>query len=106
MSRSMTLARMFHKLRTPSLVSCPHKEFSSVGRNHRYATPSENPSCEQYPARSSRESMKHAGCTLRAYQSKTDAYRVFRKMLDSGNPPDDWASLLAEARRATGALRR
>jgi toxin YhaV len=44
--------------------------------------------------------------TLRAYQSKTDAYRVFRKMLDSGNPPDDWANLLAEARPATGRLRR
>lgn len=35
--------------------------------------------------------------TLRAYESKNDAYRVFRRMLDSGNPPDDWRSLLAEA---------
>jgi toxin YhaV len=32
--------------------------------------------------------------TKRAYESKTDAYRVFRKMLDSGNPPDDWDELL------------
>jgi toxin YhaV len=32
--------------------------------------------------------------TKRAYDSKTDAYRVFRKMLDSGNPPDDWDELL------------
>jgi toxin YhaV len=32
--------------------------------------------------------------TKRAYDSKTDAYRVFRKMLDSGNPPDDWEALL------------
>lgn len=55
------LARMFHGSHTPSLVSCPHKEFSSVGRIARYDAPSENPSCEQYPARSSREFMKHAG---------------------------------------------
>ncbi|MEH3117901.1 MAG: type II toxin-antitoxin system YhaV family toxin [Methylorubrum populi] len=27
--------------------------------------------------------------TLRTYGSKTDAYRVFRGMLDDGNPPDD-----------------
>lgn len=36
--------------------------------------------------------------TKRAYESSDDAYRVFRKMLESGHPPDDWASLLAEAR--------
>jgi toxin YhaV len=34
----------------------------------------------------------------RAYGSKTDAYRVFAKMLDSGDPPDDWDSLLATAK--------
>ena len=34
----------------------------------------------------------------RAYESKTDAYRVFQKMLNSGNPPDNWHSLLQEAR--------
>jgi toxin YhaV len=34
----------------------------------------------------------------RAYGSKTDAYRVFGKMLKSGHPPDDWDSLLAEAK--------
>ncbi len=33
----------------------------------------------------------------RAYESKTDAYRVFQKMLNSGNPPDNWHSLLQEA---------
>ena len=33
----------------------------------------------------------------RAYGSKTDAYRVFQKMLNSGNPPDNWNSLLQEA---------
>ncbi len=32
--------------------------------------------------------------TLRTYGAKTDAYAVFRKMLDKGNPPDDWASLV------------
>jgi len=33
----------------------------------------------------------------RAYESDEDAYRVFRKMLQSGHPPDDWTALLAEA---------
>ena len=32
--------------------------------------------------------------TLRTYGSKTDAYAVFRKMLDEGNPPDSWPALL------------
>lgn len=36
--------------------------------------------------------------TRRAYESNDDAYRVFRKMLESGHPPDDWNQLLAEAR--------
>lgn len=36
--------------------------------------------------------------TKRAYESSDDAYRVFRKMLESGHPPDDWTQLLAEAR--------
>ena len=36
--------------------------------------------------------------TKRAYESGDDAYRVFRKMLHSGHPPDDWDQLLAEAR--------
>ena len=36
--------------------------------------------------------------TKRAYESSGDAYRVFRKMLESGYPPDDWNQLLAEAR--------
>lgn len=35
--------------------------------------------------------------TLRTYGAKSDAYAVFRKMLDKGNPPDDWAALLAAA---------
>lgn len=36
--------------------------------------------------------------TKRAYESSDDAYRVFRKMLESGRPPNDWDQLLAEAR--------
>ena len=34
---------------------------------------------------------------LRAYGSKTDAYKTFAKMLKSGNPPNDWNKLMAEA---------
>ena len=34
---------------------------------------------------------------LRAYESKTDAGRVFRKMLKGGEPPDSWAALLNAA---------
>lgn len=32
----------------------------------------------------------------RAYESQTDAYSVFQKMLARGNPPDDWAALIKE----------
>jgi len=35
--------------------------------------------------------------TKRAYESDDDAYRVFRKMLESGHPPSDWDQLLLEA---------
>ena len=35
--------------------------------------------------------------TKRAYESSNDAYRVFCKLLESGNPPDDWDQLLAQA---------
>lgn len=35
--------------------------------------------------------------TKRAYESKSDAYKVFAKMLMSGNPPDDWDALLKSA---------
>jgi toxin YhaV len=44
--------------------------------------------------------------TLRAYESSDDAYRVFRKMLESGHPPDDWGSLLAQARAEGRRLQR
>ena len=48
--------------------------------------------------------------TLRTYGARTDAYAVFRRMLDRGHPPDDWDALLAEAsapavaRRSSGLL--
>ena len=44
--------------------------------------------------------------TKRAYESSDDAYRVFRKMLESGHPPDDWNQLLAEARAEGQRLQR
>lgn len=46
--------------------------------------------------------------TLRSYGSKTDAYRVFKGMLDTGHPPDDWPALLAaaSAQSAVGRLDR
>ena len=37
--------------------------------------------------------------TRRAYDSSDDAYRVFRKMLESGQPPDGLDQLLAEAQK-------
>jgi hypothetical protein len=59
------------KLHAPSLVSCPHNGFSSVGRITRYCAPSENPLCKQYPARSLNTSdlvdgadLKHALCKV------------------------------------------
>ena len=35
--------------------------------------------------------------TKRAYGSGDDAYKVFKKMLTSGQPPDNWNQLLAAA---------
>lgn len=37
--------------------------------------------------------------TKRAYDSKTDAYLVFQKMLENGHPPDDWEDLLEESKQ-------
>jgi len=37
----------------------------------------------------------------RAIESGADAYRVFRKMLDSGHPPENWGTLVKEARAAS-----
>jgi toxin YhaV len=42
----------------------------------------------------------------RAYDSNTDAYKVFRKMLESGHPPDNWNDLLKEAKSATNRLKK
>jgi toxin YhaV len=39
--------------------------------------------------------------TLRAYDSKTDAYAVFKKMLGKKQPPDDWDALKGEALKAS-----
>lgn len=35
--------------------------------------------------------------TLRAYGSRSDAYAVFKSMLDGGNPPDDFHAILRAA---------
>ncbi len=43
--------------------------------------------------------------TKRAYESSGDAYRFFQKMLERGNPPDDWETLLQQAKRETKRLR-
>lgn len=46
--------------------------------------------------------------TKRAYESSSDAYRTFRRMLGRGKPPDDWNQLLNEAKaqnRRTRAAR-
>ena len=40
----------------------------------------------------------------RAYGSSTDAYRVFKKMLEGNRPPDDWENLLKEAKGETNRL--
>jgi toxin YhaV len=42
--------------------------------------------------------------TLRAYDSRTDAYRVFKGMLEDGNPPSDWKALLASVQKTSGQL--
>jgi toxin YhaV len=44
--------------------------------------------------------------TKRAYESGDEAYRVFKKMLESGNPPDDWSKLLLEASAESTRLKR
>ena len=35
----------------------------------------------------------------RAYESKTDAYKVFARMLKSGNPPDSWEDLFKAVKK-------
>jgi toxin YhaV len=39
--------------------------------------------------------------TLRTYGAKSDAYAVFKGMLDKGNPPEDWAELLTSSSAIT-----
>lgn len=43
--------------------------------------------------------------TLRTYGAKTDAYTVFKGMLNDGNPPDDWAALHKAASEAEAVER-
>jgi toxin YhaV len=40
----------------------------------------------------------------RAYESNTDAYRVFKKMLEKGHPPDRWEALVHDAKQAADRL--
>lgn len=44
--------------------------------------------------------------TKRACESSDDAYRVFRRMLESGHPPDDWDQLLAEAQKESPRMQK
>ncbi|WP_434523999.1 type II toxin-antitoxin system YhaV family toxin [Photorhabdus asymbiotica] len=37
--------------------------------------------------------------TLHSESSKSDPYAVFEKMLGRGNPPDDWATLIAASQQ-------
>jgi len=41
----------------------------------------------------------------RAYDKKSDAYRVFEKMLKSGNPPSNWNKLLKESKTFTASTK-
>jgi toxin YhaV len=43
--------------------------------------------------------------SLRSYGSRSDAYAVFRAMLEDGNPPDSWQELL-EAASSDAVIRR
>lgn len=43
--------------------------------------------------------------TLRTYGAKSDAYKVFKGMLEDGNPPDDWTALHKAASAPTAVER-
>ena len=43
--------------------------------------------------------------SLRTRGSRSDAYATFRRMLEGGNPPDDWEALLAAARSSASTQR-
>lgn len=42
--------------------------------------------------------------TKRAYDSSKDAYTVFKRMLNAGNPPSSWNELLEQAQRSAARL--
>jgi len=44
--------------------------------------------------------------TKRVYDSKTDAYRIFEKMLNNGHPPDSWDELLKEVKSQNKRLQK
>jgi toxin YhaV len=44
--------------------------------------------------------------TKRAYNSKSDAYTVFKKMLGKGHPPNDWKSLVKEAKKEVALFKK
>ncbi len=44
--------------------------------------------------------------TKRAYGSRSDAYRTFMKMLESGHPPDDWDILLKQVKKDASRLKK
>ncbi len=43
--------------------------------------------------------------TKRAYNNKSDAYQVFKKMLSKGRPPNDWNALIKEAKNVAGHIK-
>ena len=43
--------------------------------------------------------------TVRTYGAKTDAYKIFKGMLDNGKPPDDWVVLHKTASEAKAVER-
>ena len=42
----------------------------------------------------------------RSYSSSTDAYQVFKKMLENNHPPDNWSNLLESTKSETNRLER
>ena len=42
----------------------------------------------------------------RAYEAGTDAYRVFRKMVERGYPPSDWDQLPSETKPEVDRMER
>jgi len=39
--------------------------------------------------------------TIRAYNQKSDAYHIFKKMLKNGHPPNDWDDLIQASKKMT-----